>query len=211
MGAPAGSRPATLAAAAAALADAGQATGNAVGLEVTVELSRVLVAAATRALDAVRVDRGRGALAEAQADVADLQAGLSDVLARAEAWLGDRLHTGLAEALGRGWEAGIREQDASLPASVSLSSAEVPNLESWPILGHTAAELARHHAALWRFAAEGVLGAAAATGAPAMVVPGLADAAKAAGNRAAAATAEAFQSGAGAARLATGEALRRGT
>jgi hypothetical protein len=202
--------------AAADVADEGRAFAEAVGRGVEARLSSTLVAASAAVVTAARADtKAGGAVREAVADAAGVLVAMSGPLAEAEADLEAELSAALVAALVAGWRAGVEEQDKLLPDSVRLAGDKVGSeaigavLAGWPILGHTAGEVAAHNAATWRFAAAGVLGSAAASGDPGQIVPGLADAARAAGNRATSATAEAFQAGAGAARLAAGEALRR--
>jgi len=201
---------------AADVAAAGRAFGEAVGARVTAQLSTTLVAASSAAvLKASSTTSTRGAVREVVADAAQVRDALAPALAEAEDRLEVELLRALVAALGAGWRAGVAEQDALLPEAVRIGGDRVElrtveaALVGWPIVGNTAPEVAAHNAAVWRFAAAGVLGVAVSSGAPAGIVPGLADVARTAGNRAETATAEAFQAGVGAARLAAGEALRR--
>lgn len=202
--------------AAQGVADEGRTFAEAVGQGVQARLASVLVAASAVVLAQARQDtKAEGAVREAVLDTAGVQAALAPALAAAEDALEAELHAALVAALVAGWRAGVEEQDKLLPPSVNLDAERVgaeaveAALEAWPILGHTAAEVAAHQAASWRFDAAGALGVAAASGDPGSLVPGLADAARTAGNRATSGAAEAFQAGVGAARLAAGEALRR--
>lgn len=202
--------------AAADVADEGRAFAEAVGRGVEARLATTLVAASSAVVAEARRDtKAKGAVREAVADAAGVAAAMSGPLAVAEAGLQAGLAAELLAALVAGWRAGVAEQNRLLPDSVDLDTERVGTdkveaaLLGWPIIGHTLDEVAAHNAAAWRFDAAGVLGAAAASGDPGQVVPGLANAARTAGNRATSAAAEAFQAGVGAARLAAGEVLRR--
>lgn len=202
--------------AAANVADAGRAFAEAVGARIEAQLSTTLVAASSAAVvKATATTSAGGAVREVLADSSQVSAALAPALSEAEDRLEAELLRALMAALGAGWRAGVAEQDALLPEAVRIGGDRVEMrtveaaLMDWPIVGNTAPDIAAHNAAVWRFAAAGVLGVAVSSGAPAGIVPGLADAARAAGNRATTATAEAFQAGVGAARLAAGEALRR--
>lgn len=202
--------------AAADVADAGRTLGEAVGRRVEAMLSSTLVAASQAAVvKATATTSTPGAVREVVADAAAVRDALAPALSEAEEALEGELVRALVAALRLGWRAGVEEQNRLLPDAVRLGGDRAADaaidaaLTGWPVLGHHVVDIATHNAAVWRFAAEGVLGIAVSVGSPLGVVPGLAEAATAAGNRAAQATAEAFQAGVQAARIAAGEALRR--
>lgn len=191
-------------------ADRGDKVAAAASAAVVAMLSAVGTAAAISAAQQAKTDSGLG-VGEQAADAAAVRQAMAGTISNAATALAQQVYGLLMEAIADGWDAGAQEQDAMVQG-IRIKSERLPDsaLVAVPIQGHSSREIAMHQAAVWQFAAEGVLGQSGAMGDPATIPPGLALAASAAGNRAGQAVGDAFAVGASLARQAVGQALARG-
>lgn len=183
-----------------ALAAEADALSAVAAARVEAALAGPVVVASTDAVRAA-LDPAAPASAEAPAAIQEAAAGLAAYV-----------QGSMEEALLAGFLAEIRGQDAATPDAVAIQ-ADVSGLAALlalqPVQGHTCARTGAYQGQAYAFGAEGVLGSAVALGSPLAVPPGMQEEARLAGNRAGSAVAEAFHTGAGAARLAVGAALQR--
>lgn len=175
------------------------------------------LAVATLAVQSVAADGGRGAISEPAADLRQLRTStpmltaLRADLARAELVCeGDLLGALQAGFVtdSHGRAAATMAQATGLVLRVELTDEEISDLASFPIMGHTAAETARHLVALLNNAVQGALAQPLTGALDVRLLPAaLGDAARVHGDRLANAVREAYFAGAQAAEKALRAAL----
>lgn len=173
-------------------------------------ISTSTMVAARLVIRAVQGDAGGGALGEPSADLrrvrtaTDLMQALNRDLALAQA----QARLLLSDALWMGYRTGLDGRSQGLPVTSEATDEDREALVSYPILGHTSAEVAANLAARLRYEADGAL-AQPLTGTidPAAIPAALAAVGAAHGQRTGDAVREAYHAGVQAAVRAIGAAL----
>jgi hypothetical protein len=173
-------------------------------------ISTTTMVVARLAVRSVQDNAGKGALGEPAADLrrlrssADLMQALSRDLALAQAQAGLLLQ----DALWMGYRAGLDGRSAGLPVVAEATEEDRAELVSYPVLGHTTAEVAASLVDRLRYEVDGAL-AQPLTGTidPAAIPPALAVVGAAHGQRVGDAVRESFHAGVQAAVRAIGAAL----
>ena len=179
-------------------------------------VSPVLIAASRLAVLAVAKDDGGGVIGEPVADLMALRANpkLRKAIEQTIATARDSALQEITGALRQGFEddakgrALLLEADSALSVVVDLTAAEISAMDDFPILGHTALEMATYLAGLLRHAIAGAIAGPLTGRIDAKGLPGaLGEVGRLHGVRLANAVREAYQAGTSAAARALADAL----